>query len=132
MSSSQAAPRRHTRQREAIVRVIQASRGPLAVNDILERAQREHDGLGIATVYRTLKLLLEDGTVRQVILPSGETRYEMSGLGHHHHFQCRRCGEVVDLDVCPVAVLTGTTLAGGYTVEGHELTLYGVCPSCQE
>jgi Fur family transcriptional regulator, ferric uptake regulator len=120
---------RQTLQRDAILEVITSAAGPLTVPEILERSQERVPGLGIATVYRTVKLLLDTSRVQTVILPSGETRYESSGLGHHHHFHCRSCDEVFDLATCPVQVPRGT-YEGGYRVEDHELTLYGTCPGC--
>jgi Fur family transcriptional regulator, ferric uptake regulator len=121
---------RNTRQRDHIHQVIQDAQGPLTVQEIHERAQREVTGLGIATVYRTLNLLLEKEHIQSVILPSGETRYERSDLGHHHHFHCRVCDEVFDLATCPVSIPDGNALGPGYVVESHELTLYGICPRC--
>ncbi len=120
---------RRTRQREVIEQVIHAAAGPLTVNEIHERSSADLDGLGIATVYRTLKLLLEGERIQTVILPSGETRYESTGLGHHHHFHCRSCDLVFDLETCPVSVPRGRYEAG-FVVDDHELTLYGTCPSC--
>ena len=123
---------RTTRQREEILRVFEQAKGPLSVQDVLERAGLKVPGLGIATVYRNLKLLQDSGQLESVILPSGEARFERQGLGHHHHFQCLNCGEVVDLDFCPVHLPKGTTLPGGYAIEGHEITFYGRCPNCLE
>jgi Fur family transcriptional regulator, ferric uptake regulator len=121
---------RHTRQRDVIVEVIQAAAGPLTVPEILDRSQRKVPGLGIATVYRTLKLLQDAGEVRTVILPTGETRYESAALGHHHHFHCRVCDEVYDFLDCPVSLPGDHALGNGFLVESHELTLYGVCSNC--
>ncbi len=123
---------RSTRQREEILRVFFEAKGPLSVSDVLERAGLRVPGLGIATVYRNLKLLQDSGQLKSVILPSGETRFERVGLAHHHHFQCLNCSEVVDLDFCPVQLPVGTTLPGGYAIEGHEITFYGRCPNCLE
>jgi Fur family ferric uptake transcriptional regulator len=120
---------RNTRQREIIVAVIGEAQGPLTVPEILERAKRTLPGLGVATVYRAIKLLLEDRKIQPVILASGETRYESTGLGHHHHFHCRLCGDVYDLEECPVSVPSGK-YKHGFIVEDHELTLYGICASC--
>jgi Fur family transcriptional regulator, ferric uptake regulator len=121
---------RQTRQRDRIFEVIREAQGPLTVPEIFERAQQAVPGLGIATVYRTINLLQDVGQIESVILPSGETRYEMSDLGHHHHFQCRKCEEVYDLDDCPVSVSHGRATPDGFVIESHELTLYGVCPTC--
>ncbi|CAN5847834.1 Fur family transcriptional regulator [soil metagenome] len=123
---------RKTRQRDEISEVIRSAQGPLTVQEIYERTQQSVPGLGIATVYRTLNLLQEAEQIQTVILPTGETRYEMSGLGHHHHCHCRSCNEVYDLDDCPVTVQTGAAVGEGFVVETHELTLYGLCPECIE
>ena len=79
-----------------------------------------------------MKLLLAAGEIQAVVLPDGQTRYEAADLGHHDHFRCRICDDVIDLDHCPVSIPEGTTLPGGYRVEGHELTLFGVCPQCTD
>lgn len=121
---------RQTRQRDAILEVIQESAGPLTVQEIHDRGQERVSGLGIATVYRTLKLLQEARLIRTVVLPTGDPRYEPAELGHHHHFHCRVCDNVFDLDECPVEIPRDRTLGGGFRVEDHEVTLYGTCPGC--
>ena len=123
---------RQTRQRDTILRVIQEAGGPLSIPEIHAQAQAVLPGLGVATVYRTLKLLGEARQVNGVILPSGETRYERAGLGHHEHFQCRACRQVFDLSVCPVHIPAGTVLPGGFVVEDHEMTIYGLCSNCAQ
>jgi len=123
---------RHTRQRDAILQAIAEAKGPVSIQQILVRAQAALGGsMGIATVYRTLNLLQESKRIQTVILPDGQTCYERSGLGHHDHFQCKRCRNVYDLEVCPLHLASGTIIPGGYMVEDHEMTLYGLCPACQ-
>jgi Fur family ferric uptake transcriptional regulator len=121
---------RQTRQRDAIFRVIEETSGPLPVEEIHQRAQKLLPRLGIATVYRALKLMLESQQIQQINMPSGETRYESAHLGHHDHFQCRLCHKVFDLQVCPLKLRAGATLPGGFVVEGHEMTLFGLCAGC--
>lgn len=122
---------RHTRQRDAILEILQAAAGPLTVPELHARAQEVVAGLGIATVYRTLKLLQEAKLIQTVVLPSGETRYEPTTRGHHHHFHCRACGSVYDLEGCPIQIPRDRPYADGFYVDDHEVTLYGTCPSCQ-
>jgi Fur family ferric uptake transcriptional regulator len=121
---------RHTRQRDAILEVIRDSAGPLTVQEILARSQEQVAGLGIATVYRTLKLLQDAHLIRTVILPTGEARFEPAELGHHHHFHCRGCDSVYDMESCPIEIPQSEPYAGGFVVEDHEVTLYGMCPDC--
>jgi Fur family ferric uptake transcriptional regulator len=121
---------RRTKQRQAILNQLVSADGPLSVNEVYERASAELPGLGMATVYRTLKALKEGGEISVVELPGEDPRYEAAGLGHHHHFRCLSCTRTFDLGVCPVGIPRGTTLPGGFSVEHHSLTLYGRCPAC--
>lgn len=122
---------RQTRQRAEVFEVIRHAQGPLTVPEIHEQVQASMPKTGIATIYRTVKLLLDADLLRSVTLPTGETRYESAALGHHHHFQCNTCGQVVDIDHCPVSLKDGVELPGGYLLEGHEITMYGRCPHCR-
>jgi len=120
---------RRTRQREALVGLIAAASGPLSVPELMEQVNAGQDKVGIATVYRTVKLLSESGKVRAVTLPDGGVRYERAELGHHHHFHCRQCDRVFDLELCPVH-LHAKDLPAGFEVESHEVTLLGLCADC--
>lgn len=121
---------RRTKQRETILKEIESAEGPLSVGEIHGRAVEELPALGIATVYRTVKAMREEGRVIVVELPGEEARYEPADRGHHHHFRCLSCGQIFDLEMCPVGIPCGTMLPGGYRVEDHNLTLYGHCSAC--
>jgi Fur family ferric uptake transcriptional regulator len=121
---------RQTKQRERILAALQTAEGPLSVERIHERARRTLPELGIATVYRTLKLLLAQGQIVAVAFPGEEPHYEPAGRGHHHHFRCRGCARWFELPTCLVPHLEQLTLREGYVIEAHELTLYGRCPRC--
>jgi len=119
---------RTTRQRVAIRRVFERTGRPLRPRECLEFASEEVPDLGIATVYRNITTLVEAGWLRVVELPGSPDRYETAGRRHHHHFHCRRCDGVFEVESCPggFAALAPT----GYKVEDHDLILYGVCRSC--
>ncbi len=122
-------PTRQTRQRDALRHIVAEAPGPLSVQELLTAAQARLESIGIATVYRTVRMMEEAGELRPVVLPGGETRWESSDRGHHHHFQCRVCSRVTDFHGCPLHV-HADSLPAGYVVEAHEVTLLGVCPSC--
>lgn len=112
---------------------LQQAPGPLTPQEVLEEASKAQQGLGLATVYRNLNSLEEVGEIVSVHLPGDSTRYEPAGRGYHHHFRCQQCDRVFELTAkCPVAILEGVTLPGGFVVKDHELTLYGLCPNCQD
>ena len=119
---------RSTRQRNAIKDVIEAADRPLSPQEILEAAGVTVAGLGLATVYRTIKLLLADGVLAAVTVPGDNPRYEAAQTGHHHHFQCMTCRRVFDMDGCPGDLRR--LAPRGFRVEHHEVTLYGRCADC--
>ncbi len=123
---------RQTVQRQAIMNALEQSPGPLTVPEIHEVASVAIPRMGVATVYRTVKLLLEHGSIHAVMLPDGHARYESAHLAHHHHFRCNACDVVYDLPGCMMPIPDGTSLPNGFIVEGHEITLYGTCATCDD
>ncbi|MGQ9510712.1 MAG: Fur family transcriptional regulator [Thermaceae bacterium] len=121
---------RRTKQRQAIRSVFLEAQRPLSPQEVLALAQKRVPGLGLATVYRTLRGLLEEGFLVQVNLPGQSPRYERAGQAHHHHFLCQVCGRVFEITGCPQDV--EKLVPPGFTVQGHEITLYGLCPSCAQ
>lgn len=119
---------RDTSQRRAIRRIFEEVGRPLSPQEVLEAAQSHAASLGIATVYRNLKALVEAGWLVPVGLPGEPDRYEMAGKDHHHHFRCRSCERVYEVESCPGNI--HNMVPAGFLLEDHEVVLYGVCASC--
>lgn len=119
---------RDTRQRRAIREAIARADRPLTPAEIHAGARSEVRGLGLATVYRTLRILADEGVIAEVQVPGEAPRYEMADKAHHHHFYCRRCERVFEVEGCP-GDLAGLTPAG-FALDGHELLLFGTCADC--
>ena len=119
---------RSTRQRAAIRTAVDSAGRPLLAQEVLEQAQQEVPGIGLATIYRNLKSLVEADELKVVQLPGENPRYERVGHSHHHHFQCRNCNRVFDVHACPGNL--AKLAPEGFSVEDHELTLYGRCAEC--
>ena len=85
---------RKTRQKDAIRSAFLHADRPLSPEEILTLAQASVSGLSIATVYRNVGGLVEEGWLTPVELPGEARRYERAGKEHHHHFSCRSCGKV--------------------------------------
>lgn len=119
---------RSTRQRAAIRDAIDAAGRPLSPQEVLASAQSAVPGLSLATVYRNLKLLQSSEEISVVTLPGDSPRYESVRHGHHHHFQCMNCSRVFDVHACPGNL--AKLAPEGFTVDHHELTLYGRCAAC--
>ena len=119
---------RDTAQRRAIRRVLDEAERPLGALEVLEASKPFAPGLGIATVYRSIKALAEGGSITAVELPGEPPRYESAGKGHHHHFLCAACGKVYELRGC-LGSLKGL-LPRGFRMSSHELLLHGRCSAC--
>lgn len=119
---------RKTKQRDALKAVLDAAERPLSVPELLEAAAAGADGLGIATVYRTVSALLAEGAIDAVEIPGEPVRYERSGKGHHHHFQCERCDRVFDIGGCIENLRS--LVPPSFRVTTHAVTLYGTCDAC--
>ncbi len=118
---------RNTSQRRVVARLIQEAAHPLTVQEILALGRNHTARLGIATVYRSIRRLLDAGEVQAVTIPGDVVRYE-AVKHHHHHFKCSRCDRVYDLDGCLKELKS--MVPKGFKVETHDLTFFGCCRDC--
>jgi Fur family ferric uptake transcriptional regulator len=107
---------------------LAAAGRPLTPPEIRQVAARKVRGLGIATVYRTLRRMVDGGDALVVDVPGSAPRYELAGRGHHHHFHCRSCERVFEVEDCPGNV--ARIAPPGFRVDGHEIVLFGTCAGC--
>ena len=122
---------RKTSQRDAILKAFEQSGRPLSPQEALELATPHARGLGIATVYRNLKDLADRNVLKAVSLPGESTaRYELWGKAHHHHFHCRLCHQVYEVEGCPGNI--EPLVPAGFVLEDHEVVLYGLCSTCKK
>ena len=121
---------RHTRQRDAITQALKDADRPLSPLEIQQLAARHKPGIGVATIYRNINALKEEGHLLLVDVPGQPPRYELAGKDHHHHFHCRKCDRVYEMHGCPGPL--EKLAPRGFKVEGHELMLYGLCKACSK
>ncbi len=104
-------------------------------------AQQVHNGLeqsgqmvGLATVYRNLRVLEESGQVDAIVTSSGETLYRLcKDTGHHHHLLCQSCGDAREFSLDGLEqILNEIAAKHGYHLLEHNLELFGHCAGCQE
>ena len=119
---------RNTRQRSAIESVFERSERPLSVDEVHAASGRGEKRVGIATVYRSINALIDEGWLDAVAIAGEPTRYERAGKEHHHHFQCEGCNRTFDVAGC---VRNIAKLAPpDFVVREHAVTLYGLCARC--
>ena len=116
---------RLTPQRRAVVDAVAAQDGAFTVVDVFAQARKKEPTLGLATVYRTVELLREAGSVRQLA-----GAYVRCHSGHHHHLVCTSCGAVEETELCGVPSPAVLRRRHGFRAETHDLDVYGLCARC--
>ncbi len=119
---------RNTAQRRAIREVLSRADRPMTPREVLAEARSRVPNMGIATVYRAVNALIDEGWLVAVELPGQPQRYERGGKGHHHHFNCNRCGRTFEMEGCPGGM--DELVPDGFTMEAHEVFVYGLCGEC--
>jgi Fur family ferric uptake transcriptional regulator len=122
---------RSTAPRRALAALIADQDGPFTAAGLVAAARAGRGGVGRATVFRTLEVLVELGAVERLDLPSGEHAYVGCEPAHHHHVVCSRCGRASEVDDAGLRpLLREVARQTGYRVDEHRLELFGSCPAC--
>ncbi len=125
--------RRLTPQREAILELIGNSDRHWDAESIAKMLARKGRAIGLATVYRGLAVLEEEGLIHAIQLTDGKKRYERAGKEHHDHFICKLCGSITEFShPAEARILEHLSRETGAVVHGHEFVVFGVCASCRE
>jgi Fur family ferric uptake transcriptional regulator len=121
-----------TKQRSVIIESFFKQGGHLSVEEVWTRVRQENPRVSVATVYRTMKLLLESGLVRAQNFGDGQTRFEAAlGREHHDHLICTQCGTIVEFENDQIERLQESVARRhGFRVESHKMELYGLCRQC--
>ena len=123
-----------TPQRRAVLNIIALTHDHLTPAAIYEKIHKEHPGIGLVTVYRTLDILAELGLICEVHAGGNCRSYLMRRPSeHHHHLICSDCGAVVDFTDCDLSNLEQRLARETrFEIEGHLLEFMGHCRNCRE
>jgi Fur family ferric uptake transcriptional regulator len=123
---------RITPQREMIVQTLAHSDHHLTAEEIYDQVRMRTQVINIATVYRTLELLVQQGLAARVLLQDGQMVYTPETHGPHIHLVCRQCGGVTDADQALFAPLVDDLRAQhGFRVDALHVSMTGLCRACQ-
>ncbi|MCC2320287.1 Fur family transcriptional regulator [Cellulomonas xiejunii] len=124
---------RVTRQRVAIAELLESVDEFRSAQQIHQMLQQRGQEIGLATVYRTLNAMAEQGQLEVLLQPTGEHTYlrcEPRGE-HHHHLVCRTCGRTVDVAAPELEQLVEALAAHhDFTDVEHSIDFLGTCQDC--
>ncbi|MFN2138153.1 MAG: Fur family transcriptional regulator [Candidatus Promineifilaceae bacterium] len=124
---------RITPQRELIIRAIAESGRHMPVEDIYAAVQEQTSAVNLATIYRTLEMLWEEGLVHRNDLHEGKLAYAVAEHGPHLHLVCRRCKRVIDVDPDILAPLQAVLREREqFEADLEHLSLFGLCIECRD
>lgn len=132
---------RSTLARRLVADLVCSGEECLTVEEIQTRLRKQGRKIGLATLYRTVNLLSETGSIQRIDTGDGVSRFEAPERGpgdHHHHLVCRRCHQVIRYaqfseEELELMRRTERTLEQrfGYHITGHRIYFEGLCPACQ-
>jgi Fur family peroxide stress response transcriptional regulator len=122
---------RLTPQRLAILRIFTSSRDHPSVEQVYDQIKEQFPMTSLATVYKTVALLKEEGELLELGFANGSTRYDGYRPYPHPHLICIRCHRIIDLEGegldQPSFELAEKY---GFHLVSHRHDLFGICPSC--
>jgi len=123
-----------TEKRKAILKAFLSMEHHVSAEELYEKLKKKNLGIGLATVYRTLKILSLCGLAQQRQFGDGQNRYEhMTDQEHHDHLVCKGCGKITEFENNRIEALQEEVAReNGYVVFTHKLELYGLCSDCSK
>ena len=120
----------YSKQREVILKTLYACGTHPTADDIYQMLKPQHPSLSLATVYRNLNQLAQNGMAMKIEVPDGSDRFDGT-LTPHHHMICEQCGSVTDIPAEYVSEANEWALNGlGVKVNRCSMIFYGLCAGC--
>ncbi|RIK69221.1 MAG: transcriptional repressor [Planctomycetota bacterium] len=123
---------KYTEERQAILRAVMKNDEHFEAEQLLLDMRQAGHRVGKATIYRSLKILVACGIVKEVHFSNKQVHYEHTyGQDPHDHMVCRRCGRIVEFDAAEVTRLR-TLIAAQHQFHAlsHRFAIMGLCEAC--
>ncbi len=122
---------RLTQQRKDIANILHENKSKfISCEEIYELIPKDTLKTNISTIYRTLECFESIGIVHKKIV-DGRFFYKLMCLDHHHHhLTCKICKKTIPFEYCPIKNLASIAKMYNFTIENHQIEIYGVCSEC--
>lgn len=114
--------------------ILSQRQQPMSAQEIFIASRQQRQQMGLATVYRGLENLCNEGKLQQIDLGDNQSYYYLLPKDGHsrHYLICTECRTVVALGGCPVEDLENRlSKQYNFVIERHVLDFYGVCAQCR-
>ena len=124
---------RWTPQRKSILKVFLQLEGHVPIDDLHKKIRSEDPTIGIATLYRTMKLLIDSGLAEMHTFNERTTYERLYQVNHHDHLICKICGKTVEFEHPLIEKYQQEVCERhGFALKSHRMELFGVCSKCKK
>lgn len=122
---------RLTSHRLALARLLASSLGHPNATQLFEALKRQFPTVSLATIYKTLALLKDEGEILEIDLRT-DSRYDGNKPYPHPHLICIRCNKIIDGDELTGLPVLNKEIEDRYhfQISRHQLVFYGLCEEC--
>lgn len=124
---------RITPQREMIIKEVSQGAKHKSAEDVFIEVRKHTQAINLATVYRTLEMLWEEGLVCRNDLGEGKIFYATHEHGPHIHLVCRVCNSVIEANpevLAPIGEILQKNY--GFKADLDHLSIFGECTNCNQ
>jgi len=120
-----------SRQRKRILETLRRKPVHPSAEYIYKTLKEENSGIGLATVYRNLNKMADEGIIKRIDGLENSVHYDHN-THIHYHFFCKKCRKIFDLpsDISPNLVQKAE-MVSGFRIETHEIVFHGLCNHCK-
>jgi Fur family peroxide stress response transcriptional regulator len=122
-----------TSHRMALARILATSEGHPNATQLYESLRQQFPTISLATVYKTLVLLKDEGEVLEIDLHD-ESRYDGNKPFSHPHLVCTQCKRIFDGDDVNTLSKLNREIEEkyGFQIARHQIVYFGICKECLE
>ena len=122
---------RMTGNRQVVLEVLRSTTAHPTAQQVFLSARDQQPGIGFATVYRTLDLLVRHGLAQEVFRDKDGAAHYDANVTRHDHAICSRCGRIEDVSA-PLHALAYAIIErqAGFRIDWHATSFSGLCAEC--
>ena len=123
----------YSKQREQILKTFMKARSHLAIDDLYNAVRKKNPRIGLATVYRTMRVICDCGLAEEVDFGDGVKRFEHKYQHrHHHHLICLKCGRVIEVRSNQIESLQKKLAKQhNFAPTRDTMKIFGICSKCK-
>jgi len=121
----------HSEQRERILDIFLKTKKHLTINNLYDLVRKKNPKIGLATVYRSMKVICDAGLAIEIDFGDGAKRFEHK-YHHHHHLVCLQCGRIIEITSSELEqIQRQLAKKHNFTIARDTMKIFGICKRCK-